>query len=303
MVYDAVVDMREACMNKPEANSNNIPIKEFYLHLVSDATGATLQGLASACLAQFQNIHAIERFWPLVRSSKQLERVIKDIQDHPGIVFFTFVDEELRRTLQKSCKAIDVPCINALESIMRGLSSYTGLAAQGVPGLQHALDQQYFDRIDAIDFALSFDDGQNYDGIEDADVVLVGVSRTSKTPTCIYLARQGVRAANIPLAPGIPFPNHVLKLRHPLFVGLTESPDRLIQLRSSRMKLDNRQHGLFSNSYLDPEQVETEVQDARRFFREQGWPVIDVTKRSVEETAAEIMFLLQRKRADEEHES
>ncbi len=280
-----------------------LPPKEFYLHLVSDATGQTLQGLADACLAQFENIHPTERFWPLVRSGKQLERVIKDIQDHPGPVFFTLVDNDLRKELQKACKSLNLPCINVLEPIMVGLAQHTGQAARGVPGLQHALDQEYFDRIDAIDFALSFDDGQSFEGIEDADVILVGVSRTSKTPTCIYLARMGIKAANIPLAPGIPFPLHVLKLRTPLFVGLTESPDRLIQLRSSRMKVDERQQGLFSNRYLDPELVETEVQDARRFFREQGWPVIDVTKRSVEETAAEIMFLLQRKRADEEHEA
>lgn len=278
-------------------------IREFYIHLVSDATGATLQGLSDACLAQFEDIHPTQRFWPLVRSPKQLERVIRDIQDHPGPVFFTLVEEDLRKELQKACKALDIPCINVLDPIMRGLSSYTGLAGRGVPGLQHRLDKEYFDRIDAIDFALGFDDGQSFEGIEEADIILVGVSRTSKTPTCIYLARQGVRAANIPLAPGIPFPHHVLKLKHPLFVGLTESPDRLIQLRSSRMKVDTRQAGLFENRYLDPEYVENEVQDARRFFREQGWPVIDVTKRSVEETAAEIMFLLQRKRADEEHEA
>lgn len=280
------------------------PISEFYLHLVSDATGATLKGLADACLAQFENIHPAERFWPLVRSDKQLDRVLKDITDHPGPVFFTLVDPALRRRLQNACKEIDVPCFSVLDPIMRGLSSYTGQTSKDVPGLQHVMDGAYFERIDAIDFALSYDDGQSFDGIETADVILVGVSRTSKTPTCIYLANQGVRAANIPLVPGNVIPPEILALKKPLFVGLTESPDRLIQLRSSRMKVDQaRQPNLFGNRYLDPECVEDEVQGARRLFREQGWPVIDVTKRSIEETAAEIMFLLQRKRADEEREA
>ena len=143
---------------------------------------------------------------------------------------------------------------------------------------------------------MGFDDGQNYEGIETAEVILVGVSRTSKTPTCIYLARQGIRAANIPLVPGNEIPKEILSLKRPLFVGLTESPDRLIQIRSSRLKIDGRGDSMIGNSYVDPEKVETEVKDARKFFREQGWPVIDVTKRSVEETSAEIMFLLQRRR-------
>ena len=176
------------------------------MHLVSDATGVTLQGLARACLSQFDDIDPVERFWPLVRSEKQLERVIEDIHDNPGPVLFTLVDSAQRRRLQKACHDLHVPCIPVMDHIIKGLSSYTGLPSKGIPGLQHALDDAYFKRMDAVDFALSYDDGQNYDGIDEADVVLVGVSRTSKTPTCIFLARQGVRAANIPYVPGIPIP-------------------------------------------------------------------------------------------------
>ncbi|MGE4313705.1 MAG: pyruvate, water dikinase regulatory protein [Pseudobdellovibrionaceae bacterium] len=269
--------------------------KNFHLHLVSDSTGQTLQGLAKAALAQFSDITPIERYWPLVRTSRQLDRVLKEIDKNPGPIFFTFVDPNLRKQLKAHCQEADLPCLAVLDPILRTLSSYTGKHAAGIPGAQHAMDEDYFKRIDAIDFALGFDDGQNLNGIEDAEVILVGVSRTSKTPTCVYLARRGVRAGNIPFVPHVPFPEHVLALKKPLFVGLTENPDRLIQLRSSRLKVDLAQQTMFGNAYLDPEAVEEEVKTARRFFKEQGWPIIDVTKRSIEETAAEILFLLQKR--------
>lgn len=278
------------------------PRRDFYVHLISDATGTTLQGLARACLAQFENIHPQERFWPLVRTRRQLERVMEDVREHPGPVIFTLVDRQLRKRLEKQCAELDVPCMPVLDPIIRGLSSYIGMPSKDIPGLQHELDREYFHRIDAIDFALSFDDGQNLEGIEESDVILVGVSRTSKTPTCVYLARRGIRAANIPLVPGRGLPEHILNLQGPLFVGLTESPDRLIALRNSRLRADTKdQRVLFNNDYLDPEQVEEEVRQARRFFAQQKWPVIDVTRKSVEETSAEIMFLLQRRRTAEEN--
>lgn len=272
------------------------PKRHFYLHLVSDATGVTLQGLARACLAQFDDIDPVERFWPLVRTEKQLERVIDDIHDNPGPVLFTLVDSHQRKRLQKACHDLHVPCIPVMDHIIKGLSSYTGLPSKGIPGLQHALDDKYFKRMDAVDFALSFDDGQNYDGIDEADVILVGVSRTSKTPTCIFLARQGIRAANIPYVPGIPIPEKVLQLRGPVFVGLTENPDRLIHLRKNRLKADHGDCDPGHSTYLDPERVEAEILEARRFFTKNGWPVIDVTRRSVEETAAEILVILQKRR-------
>lgn len=270
-------------------------MRDVTIHLVSDATGATLQGLAEACLAQFDGIHPVRKLWPLVRSERQLERVIKDIEDSPGPVLYTLMEDKLIEPLRDACEKLKVPCIAVMTPLVKEMSEYLGIKSKNVPGLQHLLDDSYFKRMDAIDFAMGFDDGQSLDGIETAEVILVGVSRTSKTPTCIYLARQGIRAANIPMVPGVPFPLHVLELKKPLFVGLTESPDRLLQLRTARIKIDQKQMALFSNSYVDPEAIETEVSEARKFFREQSWPIIDVTKRSVEETAAEIMVLLQRR--------
>lgn len=270
--------------------------RHFYLHLVSDATGVTLQGLARACLSQFDDIDPVERFWPLVRSEKQLERVIDDIHDNPGPVLFTLVDKDQRRRLQKACQDLHVPCVPVMDHIIKALSAHTGLPSKGIPGLQHALDDKYFKRMDAVDFALAFDDGQNYEGIDEADVILIGVSRTSKTPTCIFLARQGIKAANIPYVPGIPIPDKVLQMRGPVFVGLTENPDRLIHLRQNRLKADHGDHHHGNSTYLDPERVEEEILEARKFFTRQGWPVIDVTRRSVEETAAEILMILQKRR-------
>lgn len=270
------------------------------VHLISDATGTTLQGVARACLAQFDDIAPEERFWPLVRTEKQLMRIVEQVAVMPGPVLFTLVDPVLRTKLEAECAALGVPFLSVLDPVIKGLAAYLGLIPKGIPGLQHVLNEAYFDRIEAMEFTLSFDDGQSLDGIEKADVILVGVSRTSKTPTCIYLAHEGVRAANVPWCPGVPFPEKVLALKDvkgkaPLFVALTESPDRLVNVRRTRLREEGHAHpGHEDNRYIDPERVEEEVREARRFYARQGWPVIDVTRRSVEETAAEILFLMQK---------
>ncbi|MFA7277008.1 MAG: pyruvate, water dikinase regulatory protein [Pseudobdellovibrionaceae bacterium] len=263
------------------------------LHLVSDSTGGTLQGLAEAALAQFDDVGAHQRLWPQIRSVRQMEKVIREIELHSGPVLYTLVDHALILQLEEACDSLGVPCIAIMAPVLEGLARALKQTPKCRPGLQHKLDDLYFKRIAAIDFAMSFDDGQSFEGIEEADVILVGVSRTSKTPTCVYLARHGIRAANIPLVPHAPFPQHLLTLPRTLFVGLTGSPDRLIELRSTRLKIDYAQHAPMTNSYVDPEKVEQEVSESRRFFRAQGWPVIDVTRRSVEETAAEITVLYQ----------
>ena len=271
--------------------------REFFVHLVSDATGSTLQGLARACLAQFDGIHPIERFWPLIRTERQLQRVIDDIKVHPGPVLFTLIDQKLRQKLRDECEALGLPCMPVLEPLIRGMSAYLGKQAMGIPGRQHELNEAYFERIEAVDFALHYDDGQSTEGIGEADIILVGVSRTSKTPTCIFLARRGIKAANIPLVPGVDFPEHITQHKRPLFVGLTESPQRLVKVRENRLKSDTGEVAeamMRGNTYLELEQIEEEIRKARKLFSKHGWPVIDVTKRSIEETAAEILILLQR---------
>ena len=268
---------------------------KFHLHLISDATGTTLLGLARACLAQFEGIEPVQKFWPLVRTMHQLERIITKIEANPGPVIFTLVDDKMRALLRDKCEQLGVPCIPVLDPIIRSLSSYLGKPAKGVPGLQHAMDDAYFSRVAAIDFAMRYDDGKKLDGLKEADVVLVGVSRTSKTPTCVFLARRGIKAANIPLVPGSDVPEEKLTLTRPLYVGLTASPDRLVHIRRNRLRAGDPEAAAKyeENTYLDAEKIEEEVRKARRLFSKYGWPVIDVTKRSVEETSAEIMSLLQ----------
>lgn len=285
--------------NKKKRRKRKKRGRKFYVHLVSDATGTTLLGISRACLAQFEGIEPSQKFWPLIRSPRQLERVIKRIAQKPGPVIFTLVDKKMRKRLQECCEEMGVPCIPVLDPIIRGLSSYLKMPARGVPGLQHAMDDAYFKRVSAIDFAMRFDDGKTLEGLKEADVVLVGVSRTSKTPTSVYLARRGIKAANIPIVPGVPIPPEKLELKRPLYVGLSASPDRLAQIRRTRLKSDSSKEyppDLPENRYLNQEDIEEEVRSARRMFGKYGWPVIDVTKRSIEETAAEIMGLLQNRK-------
>ncbi|MFO0541308.1 MAG: pyruvate, water dikinase regulatory protein [Phenylobacterium sp.] len=262
----------------------------FHIHLVSDSTGETLNAMARAVCARFENVLPIEHYYALVRSPRQLERALADIEDAPGMVMHTIVDDTLRAALEEGCRRLDMPCIAALDPLVSALSRYLGAALTRRVGAQHALDTDYFNRMDALNYAIGHDDGQGGQELDQADVVLVGVSRTSKTPTCIYLAHRGIRAANFPLVPGRPVPEALTRLSSALVVGLTISPDRLIQIRRNRLLSLKESR---DTAYTDMEAVREEVVQARRLYERQGWPVIDVTRRSVEETAAAILNLLQ----------
>lgn len=261
----------------------------FHLHLVSDSTGETLNAMARAVCARFDDVLPIEHIYALVRSRRQLDRALADIESAPGLVIHTIVDAELRAALEDGCRRLEIACIAALDPLVSAVSRYLGLATSNRVGAQHALDHDYFNRMDALNYAIGHDDGQGGQDLEQADVVLVGVSRTSKTPTCIYLAHRGVRAANVPLVPSRPIPDKLLQLKNTLVVGLTISPDRLIQIRRNRLLSlkENR-----TSAYIDVDNVREEIVQARRLYERQGWPVIDVTRRSVEETAAAVMNLL-----------
>lgn len=274
------------------------PAKIFHLHLVSDATGETINSVARACVSQFDQAQPIEHFWNLVRTERQLELVLEGVRENPGLVMYTLVNEKLRRRLQDTCRELAVPSISVLDPLINALGAYLGQQSQSKPGRQHALTAEYFGRIDAMDFALNHDDGQSAWGLHDADVILVGVSRTSKTPTCIYLANRGIKAANIPYVPGIPLPPELDQLTRPLIVGLTKDPERLVQIRRNRLRLLNQGD---DTSYTDPEKVRDELLEARRLFTRKGWSVIDVSRRSIEETAAEVMMILARRRPQMVH--
>ncbi|HRJ60001.1 MAG TPA: pyruvate, water dikinase regulatory protein [Azospirillaceae bacterium] len=267
-------------------------MKEFHLHLVSDATGETINSVARACVIQFDQVRPIEHFWNLVRTSHQLDLVLEGIEANPGLVMFTLVDAALRRRLQEFCREQQVPCIPVLDPLINALAAYLGRESQSQPGKQHALDAEYFGRMAAMEYTLAHDDGQSSWDLHEADVILLGVSRTSKTPTCVYLANRGIKAANVPIVPGCPLPPELEQVSRPLIIGLTKDPDRLIQIRRNRLRLLNQGEG---SDYVDPDLVKQEVVEARRLYSRKGWPVIDVTRRSIEETAAEIVMLLTRR--------
>jgi regulator of PEP synthase PpsR (kinase-PPPase family) len=261
----------------------------FHLHLVSDATGETLIAVGRAAAAQYKYTHAIEHVHSLVRTQAMVEQALAEIEQSPGIVLYTLIDAELAGFLETGCRDLGIPCVSVLGPVLTAFQSYLGTRSAGRIGAQHVLDADYFRRIDALNYSLAHDDGQNFDGIEEADVVLVGVSRTSKTPTAIYLANRGIKAANFPLVHNAAIPAALTGARHPLIVGLIASPDRIVQIRQHRvltMKSDE-----LTGSYVDRATVTEEIAWSRKLCARQGWPVIDVTRRSIEETAAAILAL------------
>ncbi|GEP02869.1 pyruvate, water dikinase regulatory protein [Methylobacterium oxalidis] len=260
----------------------------FHLHLVSDSTGETLINVGRAAAAQYEGVSAIEHVYPLVRSRAQLERVISEIEAAPGLVLYTLVAHDLVDRLEAACRETGSPCLSVLQPVHALLQSYLGAQTTARPGAQHMLNAEYFKRIDAMNFTLAHDDGNLPDNLEEADVVLIGVSRTSKTPTSIYLANRGLKTTNIPLVPGMPLPPALEQVKRPLVVGLIASPERIVQIRQNRLlslKADD------SSLYVDRDAVAGEVATSRRLCAKHRWPTIDVTRRSIEETAAAILDL------------
>ncbi|TNE41624.1 MAG: kinase/pyrophosphorylase [Alphaproteobacteria bacterium] len=264
------------------------PPKTFHLHLVSDATGETLNSMARAACAQFANVEPVEHVYALVRSNRQLERTLTQIEKYPGLVFFTLMSTDLRDQLEDFCRAQSIPHLSVLDSVLATLENFLGTELTHKPGGQHEMTAEYFRRMEALAFTMAHDDGQLSDDLAKADVVLVGVSRTSKTPTCIYLANRGIKAANVPLVPNIPLPDILERLQGPLVVGLSTNPDRLVQIRRNRLLSLNQDP---DTDYVDYEAVRSETMAARKLFARLEWPVIDVSRRSVEETAAAIYNL------------
>ncbi|RFB05413.1 pyruvate, water dikinase regulatory protein [Parvularcula marina] len=262
----------------------------FHVHLVSDSTGETLSTMLKSTAARFERAKPLEHVASLVRSNAQLDKVLARIEQAPGLVMYTIVDRQMRRRLEVKCAELQVPAIPVLDPLLNAFADYLGLEQTMQTGAQHELDDDYFRRIAAIDYTMAHDDGQMTWDLESADVVLVGVSRTSKTPTCMYLAHRGVKAANVPLVPTSDPPPELAQLRKPLVVGLTASPTRLSQIR--RTRLTNLAANQDAATYSDEDQVKEEVTKAKRYFAKNGWPTIDVTRRSVEETAAKVLTLM-----------
>ena len=263
-----------------------------HLHLLSDSTGETLENIAKAALAQYDDVETVRHFWPMVRTEAHLERILQEIAQNPGLVVFTLVNAATRRILEQRCLALGLPAVAPLDPVNDALSGLLGQQAKARPGRQHVLDAAYFARVDAIQFTIAHDDGIAWEEWEEADIVLAGVSRSSKTPTSIYLANRGYKTANIPIVVESPPPKILYSLQNPLIVGLTTSADRLIQVRRNRL-LSLNQHP--DTSYVEEEAVTRELAFARRMFADNGWPVIDVTRRSIEETAFAIVKLCEQR--------
>ncbi|MGI9439739.1 MAG: pyruvate, water dikinase regulatory protein [Parvibaculales bacterium] len=265
-------------------------MKHFHLHLISDSTGETINAVAHAVCTQFVSVEAKMHAYSLVRSQKALKRVLAAISENPGPVMFSIVDGDMRVTLEKHCEKLRIPCMPVLDPLVATMGAYLNVEIDARPGSQHTLDTNYFRRIAAFNYTIQHDDGQSQGDLDDADIILTGVSRTSKTPTCMYLANRGIKAANVPLVPGVSPPNELLNAKGPLIVGLTNSPERLMHIRKSRL---NSLHEEGATNYADPVQIKSETAEARRLFARQKWPVIDVTRRSIEEVSSAILNLYQ----------
>ena len=264
----------------------------FHIHLVSDSTGETTQGVMRASIAQFEDVESQEHIWPMVRSTAQMELVIQGIQENPGPVVFTLVSSRTRQPLIEECVRLGIPCVSVLEPVIGMFARYFNQKTVNRPGGQHTLNAEYFDRIDALHYVMAHDDGQATQNVSEADLILIGVSRTSKTPTSIYLANHyGLKTANVPFVPGIPLPENLFDLENIVVVGLTASADRLVQIRRNRLLMLHQES---ETDYVDIDTVKAEISEARKLFSKNGWPVIDVTRRSIEETAAAIYQLYTR---------
>ena len=268
----------------------------FHLHLVSDSTGETLITVARAAAAQYAHVQPVEHVYPMVRTKKQLDHALSEIAETPGLVLFTLIEEDLIESLENHCRELNLPCMSILGPVLRLFQSYLGAETLHRVGAQHVLNAEYFNRIEALNFTMMHDDGQNTQTLDDADVVLVGVSRTSKTPTSIYLANRGVKTGNVPLVPGVPVSPDVENLKRPLVVGLFASPERIVQIRENRLLGLNAHRD--DDRYIDRTAVAEEIAFSRRLCAKHRWPLIDVTRRSIEETAAAVLKLhAERKRA------
>lgn len=269
----------------------------FHLHLVSDATGETLTTIAKAAAVQYAEVRPIEHVYPMVRTQRQLARALQEIEQAPGIVLYTIVNKTLTDEIERRCRELSIPCLHVLQPIMQVFESYLGAPRTPTVAGQHVLDADYFKRIDALNFTMVHDDGRLPDNLNDADICILGISRTSKTPTSIYLAQRGYKTTNLPLVPQIALPKNLTEPTTCFIVCLVASPERIAEIRRNRaLLLSDRDLG----AYVDRSSISAEIAYSRKLCARYGWPVIDVTRRSVEETAASIIKLMQDRRAGSE---
>ena len=267
-------------------NIYNKQKKEINIHLVSDSTGETIENTVSATISQFPGVNRKEFFWPMTRTEDQIKDITENLKKNPGLVVFSIVDDNNRSLLESNCKELNIPYISPLDSLLNTFKKLLALSETKITGVQHKIDENYFKRVDAFEFAMQHDDGQRISSMSEADIILVGVSRTSKTPTSIYLANKGYKVANIPLVANTHLPEELFGFKKPIIIGLIKDPRSLMQVRQTRLKMmgENNQ-----TSYDDINHIKFEISQARLIFTKYAWPSIDVSRRSVEETSASVI--------------
>jgi regulator of PEP synthase PpsR (kinase-PPPase family) len=261
----------------------------FHLHLISDSTGETLISAGRAASAQFKSAQPIEHVYPLIRNRKQLLPVLQAIDSEPGVVLYTIVDRDLASLIDERCAEMGVASVNVLEPVIDAFQIYLGAPSRRRVGAQHVMNAGYFARIEALNFTMDHDDGQMPDDCNEADVIILGISRTSKTPTSIYLANRGIKTANIPVVYSVPLPESIFTATKPLIVCLIATTDRISQVRENRVL--GATPGFDRGDYTDRAAISEELKYARSLCARHNWPLIDVTRRSIEETAAAIVAL------------
>jgi hypothetical protein len=268
--------------------------KTINLHLISDSTGETLSAVSRAVLSQFEDVETNDFIWPLIRTKAQIQKVKESISKNPGIVLYTILEDYLTEDLRNHCAYLKVPCISVLSRIISEFSNYLERDISHTIGRQHILDSEYFSRVEAINYTINHDDGQSTWDLYEADIVIIGVSRTSKSPTSVYLSCRGYKTANVPFVGIDTIPKNIYDLKKPLIIGLTINPEKLIQIRKNRLISMGEEQ---NSSYVDIEKVKSEIAESRKLFAKLDCITIDVTKRSVEETAAKIVQIYQSKKS------
>jgi regulator of PEP synthase PpsR (kinase-PPPase family) len=268
--------------------------KTVHIYLVSHASGELIEMLARNSLAQLEDVTVERRLWKFVRSVSQVPEIIATISQNRGFVIHSVSATDVREALEAGCHTLRVPCHFSLEALTNKLANHFDAPIRRKTSARDAIDEDYYARVEAMKFALAHDDGVAADDLQDADVILVGVSRATKTPTCMYLASVGIKAANVPYVPGVPLPDGLLSSNGPLIVGLVVNAHRLTMIRSARLRALNVED---VTDYADEDALRRELVEARRFFVRRGWPTIDVSQKSIEQTASLIIKRLNERNA------
>ncbi len=270
--------------------------EKYNVYLVSDSTGETLDRIFLSLKSQFANFDYEKKEFAFVRTEQQIDRIIKDCNKmNNSLILYTIVETKLAKYISSQSEKNDVPCFGILGNLILSFSKLLNQKAIHKPSAQHVLDEDYYKRIEAIQFTMSHDDGKKIDDLKNADIILLGVSRTSKTPTSIYLANRGYKTVNVPLVPNQEIPKDLTKILNSCIIGLVADPERLADIRRNRVAI-MKDHNL--KEYTSIDAIRNEVENSKKLFKKNNWPIIDVTRRSVEETAASILKIIEIKKSN-----